>query len=360
MNSRTRAIAALIAIVLLTVTLAGCFSNPDETEWGKPTQVQFDSMDVDETNETINIQISLGDKNDEYTRATGTLRVAIWDSKGFEMMNKTYDIKDKDFESVVFLGIKISAYDMEIPFADLQKSHDRGYDMLAGDNTMHGMVWFTYKDQTVTEEYDLGWLNPTIPDGLLYPNDPPEADLSVNNPGYVGMEVVCNGSGSFDPEEGALDYEWDWGDGDTISSLFGEAEESHVYDVAGTYTITLKVIDPEDAEGTKTMDVTVDWAMAITVLDTGTETEGDYVNNTYVDIQLENMAPEEISVPQAGMDGILLKSDGGEITEANGTDVAIPVTLAVDGDVTIRVYFDPAEGFDATKVDVWGREFALP
>lgn len=359
MYMRKRALPALIAIAVVTVSFAGCFSNPDEADWGKPTQVMFDSLDVDETNQTIEVQISLGDKNDEYTRATGELRVAIFDSKDFEMMNKTYDIKDKDFESIVFLGIKISGYSMKIPFSDLQKSHDRGYNMMAGNKKMHGMTWFTYKGQTMTDDYDLGILNTPIPDGLLLPNDPPEGDLSVDNPGYVGMAVECNGSASFDPEGGSLDYGWDWGDGDTIDSMFGQAEESHVYDVAGTYTITMTVIDPEDAEATRTMDVTVDWALGITIVDTGTETEGDHVNNTFVDILLENNAPEEISLPQAGMDGIVLKNAADETTEANGTDVAIPETMAVDGEVTIRVYFDPAEGFDATKVDVWGREFAL-
>jgi hypothetical protein len=360
MFDRIRALAVLMAAILVTMGLAGCVSDPDEADWGKPTKVQFDSMEVEETNATINIQISLGDKNDEYTRASGALRVAIWDSKDFEMMNKTYDIKAKEFESIVFLGIKISAYNMEVPFADVQKSHDRGYDTNAGDKSMHAMVWFTHKEDTFSDEYDLGWLNPTIPDALLHPNAPPEGDLSVDNPGYVGMSVVCNGSGSFDPEGGALSYEWDWGDGDTISSLFGEAEESHVYDTAGTYTISMKVIDPEDAEATRTMDVTVEWAMGITIVAWGTETEGGYVNNTYVDIKLENMAPEEISVPQAGMDGIILKNAADETTEANGTDVVIPDALAVDGEMTVRVYYDPLEGFDPTKVDVWGREFALP
>ncbi len=359
MHGRIKVAVALMATVLVTMGLAGCVSDSDEADWGKPTQLMFDSMDVDETNETIEIQISLGDKKDEYTRASGTLRVAIWDSKDFEMLNKTYEIKDKEFESIVFLGIKISAYNMEVPFADMQKSHDRGYDMIA-NKKMHGTVWFTYKEDTMSDDYDLGILNPIIPDALLHPNAPPEGDLSVSNPGFVGMSVVGNGSASFDPEGGTLSFEWDWGDGDTVPSSVAQPEESHVYDVAGTYTITMKVIDPEDAEATKTMDVTVEWAMGITILGWGIETEGDYVNNTYVDIKLENMAPEEISVPQAGMDGIILGNAADETTEANGTDVTIPETLAVDAEATVRVYFDPAEGFDPTKVDVWGREFALP
>ncbi len=142
--------------------------------------------------------------------------------------------------------------------------------------------------------------------------------------------------------------------------MFGQAEESHAYDVAGTYTITLKVIDPEDAEATRTMDVTIEWSLGITINGWGTVAEGDYVNQTYVEIHIENMAPAEVSVPQAGMEGIMLKNAADETADATGTDVTIPDTLAIDGEVTVTVYFDPAEGFDATKVDVWGREFTLP
>ncbi|NIP34486.1 MAG: hypothetical protein GWN18_18495, partial [Thermoplasmata archaeon] len=141
MSERMRLAAVLLATLVVTMGLAGCVSDPDEADWKTPTQVVFDSMAVDEANETIGVQISLGDKNDEYTRASGTLRVAIFDSKDFEMLNKTYEIKAKDFDSIVFLGIKISAYNMDIPFSDLQKSHDRGYEPLTEDNTMHGMAW---------------------------------------------------------------------------------------------------------------------------------------------------------------------------------------------------------------------------
>ena len=71
-------------------------------------------------------------------------------------------------------------------------------------------------------------------------------------------------------------------------------------------------------------------------------------------------APVEITLPTAGVDGIMLKDAAEAATDNNGTDVAIPATLAVDGDVTVMVYFDPAEGFTATQIDIWGRMVALP
>ena len=275
------------------------------------------------------------------------------------MLNNTYEVKEKDFDSLTVLNVKISSYTFEIPFSDLQKSHDRGYDLLEGDNAMHIMAWFTFKDSTFEDDYDLGWLNPTIPEALLHPNEAPQADLSVNNPGYVGMAVVCNGSGSFDLEGGLLSYEWDWGDGDTVSSMVAEAEEIHSYNLPGTNTILMTVTDPEDANATRTMDVTIVWSLQITVTDWGIVTEGTYIDQTYVEILIENLAPAETSTPQAGMSGIMLKDAADAMTDASGTDIAIPETLAIEGDVTVVVYFDTEEGFTPTKIDVWGREFTL-
>jgi len=360
MSRKIGVVAVLIAAVLVTMGLAGCVSEGDDVDWTKPTQAMLDDIDVNEANETLSITVSLADKEGVDTRASGSVRIAIWDSMGFEMLNKSYDVSSKDFDAISILGLKLSSYTFEIPFSDLAKSHDRGYDTLAGDNAMHGMASFTYKETTFSDTYDMGWLNPTIPDALLLPNEDPQADLMVTNPGYVGMSVVCNGSASTDLEGGLLSYEWDWGDGDVISSLIGEAEESHIYDTAGTYTITMKITDPEDASAVKQMDVTVDWALDISISSWGIVAEGTYLNQTYVEILIDNMAPAEISTPTAGVDGILLKDAADMSTENNGTDIAIPATIAIDGDVTIMVYFDPAEGFTATQIDIWGRMLALP
>jgi hypothetical protein len=320
----------------------------------------FDSIDVDESNETVSITFSLGDKEDMYTRASGTVRVAIFDSDDFEMLNNTFDVKAKEFESLVILGLKLSQFTQEIPFNTFAKSHDRGYDILAGDNAMHGMVWFTWKEQTFVDVYDSGWLNPTIPEALLHPNEAPEALMTVDNPGFVGMPVTVNASTSSDLEGGPLDYEWDWGDGDSVPRIVATEVESHLYDVAGTYSILLKVFDPEDAEGFVRMDVTIEWSIGITVDDWGVVTEGDHINETYVQVTLENVADEEVSVPSSGADGILLKDAADEAIINNGTDVAVPETLAVDGTVTIMVYFDIEDGFTPTQIDLWGRMFALP
>jgi hypothetical protein len=358
MSKKIGVTAVLIAVVMVAMAFAGCVGDGSDADWKNPTQITFDSMDVNELNETVEITFSLGDKDDAMTRATGTVRVAIWDTDGFEMLNSTYEVKAKDFDSLTILGIKISTYTFEIPFSEFQKSHDRDVGFMDDGNEMNGRVSFTFKETTFSGDYE--WFLPTIPEGLLHPNDAPQADLMVSNPGYVGMAVECNASASTDPEGGDLLFEWDWGDGDTVAFGVGTGVESHIYDIPGTYTITVTVKDYEEATATRTMDVTVDWSLAITVNGWGIVADGDYINQTYVELFIDNMAPEETATPQAGVSGIKLKNAADEMTDDNGTDVAIPETIAVDGDVTVMIYFDPVDGFTPTKIDVWGREFTLP
>ena len=354
MISDKRYLVVLLAVVMLVGSLAGCVSEGDESDWKNPTQLMFDDISVNETGQKIEIDISLGDKDDMYTKASGTLRVAVWDSLDFEMLNKTFEVDKKDFFGIIILGIKISQYTLEIPFADFTKSHDRSSGSGSGD--MHAMAWFTWKDKTFTDDYDMGFLNPSIPDALLEPNQAPMADLVVDNPGWVGFEVMCDGSASSDPEGGSLSYEWDWGDGET-TTFFASAEESHTYDAPGTYTITMTVTDGEDAEAEKTMDVTVEWPLAITVDSWGVATEGDYVNQTFVELTITNQADEEVTL--AADDFWLLDDATGE-EEYNMTVPELPASLAGMGSTTTMVYFDLPDGFTATKVKVWGREFALP
>jgi PKD repeat protein len=76
-------------------------------------------------------------------------------------------------------------------------------------------------------------------------NDPPIADAGGPYAGTVGQPVQFDGSGSSD--DGAIvSYAWDFGDG----SVGTGATPTHAYSSAGTYVVTLMVMDDGGAAGT--------------------------------------------------------------------------------------------------------------
>ncbi len=353
-------LAVLLAIVLATTGLAGCLSEDGNggTKWGKPTKITVSAFTVDETGEKVVIDFTLGDAKDLVTQADGTLRVAIWDSDDFEMLNKTYDISAKDFFVFKIGPLKSTNYTHEIAFSELAKSHDWGYNGLGefSERKMHTMAWFEYKGDTFSDGWNIDMLNPEIPDALLHPNEAPHHDLVGPTAGFTGVEVEYDASASTDPEGGSLDFEWDWGDGDTTGWPLAGDVETHTYDEPGTYTVTVTITDPEDEEATATLDITVEWALSVTVDDWGELTTGDKANNTFVTLTISNVAGVEVSVPT--LDPWIIATGEDPVGE-NGTDVTPPASLAADGEVTITVYFDIPDGFTATAVKVMGREFTL-
>jgi PKD repeat protein len=74
------------------------------------------------------------------------------------------------------------------------------------------------------------------------------APTAVIASGTCASFTTCamSATGSSDPDTAAGDgirtYQWTWGDG-TADTLGTSASQSHVYNVAGTYTVTLKVLD---------------------------------------------------------------------------------------------------------------------
>ena len=72
-------------------------------------------------------------------------------------------------------------------------------------------------------------------------NRAPTADAGGPYSGETGAVIRFDGSGSSDPDNDALTYAWNFGDG-----TFGDGvTPQHVYDTAGTYTVTLVVSDSE-------------------------------------------------------------------------------------------------------------------
>jgi VCBS repeat-containing protein len=74
-------------------------------------------------------------------------------------------------------------------------------------------------------------------------NDPPVADPNGPYSGTVGVPVTFYGSNSSDCDGTIVSYHWDFGDGAAGS----EVSPAHTYSAAGIYTVTLTVIDNNDA-----------------------------------------------------------------------------------------------------------------
>jgi PKD repeat protein len=66
-----------------------------------------------------------------------------------------------------------------------------------------------------------------------------------------------DGSGSFDPDGSILLYSWSYGDGTKTESGSTLSRPSHTYSAAGTYNVTLTVMDNSGMTGQATHSVTV-------------------------------------------------------------------------------------------------------
>lgn len=79
-------------------------------------------------------------------------------------------------------------------------------------------------------------------------NSPPVADAGGPYVGEPGAPVRFDGTGSFDPEGGALAFAWDFGDGAArAGATTQDATPSHTYATAGNYLVTLRVTDAAGA-----------------------------------------------------------------------------------------------------------------
>jgi len=69
----------------------------------------------------------------------------------------------------------------------------------------------------------------------------------------IGESIHFDASGSYDPDGTIVNYLWDFGDGNTATGV----EVDHAYEDDGVYTVTLTVIDDDDATGSATATKTV-------------------------------------------------------------------------------------------------------
>lgn len=133
-------------------------------------------------------------------------------------------------------------------------------------------------------------------------NSAPTATANGPYSGAVGSEVVFSASGTQDPEGDPLTFAWTFGDGTTAT---GDSVR-HVYRHAGTYTVTLLVVDDKGAASTVTS------AAVVTELST----------------RAENQAPVvSLVVPPRGLVGSPLTFDASATSDPDGDPLAFVWTF---------------------------------
>ena len=90
------------------------------------------------------------------------------------------------------------------------------------------------------------------------PNLPPLADAGGPYVGNLDEPVIFDASGSSDPDQDALTFGWDFGDGSTGSGV----GPSHLYTTSGVFTVTLTVEDDKGGVGIATTTA----AIAVTTI----------------------------------------------------------------------------------------------
>lgn len=174
--------------------------------------------------------------------------------------------------------------------------------------------------------------------------------------GIVGAQFDFDGSGSSDPDGNNLTYRWDFGDG---SAPGGGVSPSHLYNQAGTYTVTLTVSDGALESNASSTPVTVD-AISVPTLNvlerrvttasqtiSGTAQPGQaivvYLNGTLAATGSANSLGifQDITVTlQDGPNNLVAKALSGNIESAPSNLVAVNLDTSMDAIDAISVTVD--------------------
>ena len=131
-------------------------------------------------------------------------------------------------------------------------------------------------------------------------NQPPTAVIAASSTsGPVPLTVNFDGTGSTDPENGALTYEWDL-DGDGAYDDSTAPQPSFTYTSPGNVTVRLRVTDPLSAQDTESILISVGNSPPTAVLDQPLASFTWHVGET-VSFAGQGTDPESGNLPPSAM-----------------------------------------------------------
>ena len=113
--------------------------------------------------------------------------------------------------------------------------------------------------------------------------------------GQAPLEVAFHGSGSSDPEDAGLDYDWDFDDGTTGSR---EADPEHTYTAGGVYDARLTVTDPGGKSDSADLRIVVGNRRPQPVI----EAPANYVGGEGVDLEGSAWDAESGQLPETALE----------------------------------------------------------
>ena len=174
-------------------------------------------------------------------------------------------------------------------------------------------------------------------------NLPPTANANGPYSGTTGVAVAFSSAGSNDPDGNITAYNWNFGDGGSST----QANPSHTYAVAGSFSVSLTVTDNDGATGSDSTSATIVGQPPVNVPPTA-NANGPYTGNTGAAVSFS-------SAGSSDSDGNIAAyawdfGDGGSSSAANpshtyATAATFNVTLTVTDN-------DGASDSDATTATI--------
>jgi|GEM_PF-4667428 len=190
-------------------------------------------------------------------------------------------------------------------------------------------------------------------------NNPPFADFTAT---VNGLNVVFDGSLSWDPDGDTLMHSWDFGDN---SGAMGQVV-SHSYAAAGTYSVILTVDDGRGATDTQVAQVVVQGVGGpadVVVRDLDFKTKANPGQEVTFDLQLLNNASDtaesvEATVRVLDLDGkgddIEVTAEFGDMDKGEKQSESVTIDVPNDADdkkytVEVEVSWQDSNGNEITK-----------